>query len=175
MSQFASLPGHGTAASAWAGRAAFCARAGLGLIFALAGAYKLTTLAAFAGIVGDYGLLPKFLHYPAALTLALSETLAGAGLILNRRYCLEIVAALLVLFMGVLGYGLALGLDADCGCFAPGDPETLYHGGPRRALARDAAFLALCAFVYWQRRHGGPYGRQSAAQNQNPASGGSPT
>lgn len=159
--------------SVWADRLAFAARAGLGLTFVAAGVYKLASLTAFAGIVGDYGLLPKFLHFPAALALALTETLAGAGLALNRRYCLEIVAALLVLFVFVLGYGLALGLDADCGCFAPADPETLYHGGPRRALARDAGFLALCAFLFWRRRQGKRRARRSIASNPNPAPGGS--
>jgi lysylphosphatidylglycerol synthetase-like protein (DUF2156 family) len=164
-----------SARSVWAGRLAFAARAGLGLTFAAAGVYKLASLAAFAGIVGDYGLLPKFLHFPTALALGLTETLAGAGLVLNRRYCLEIVAALLVLFMCVLGYGLVLGLGADCGCFSPADPETIYHGGMRRALWRDAAFLAVCAFLFWRRRLGERQHRRSVGPNPKPASGGNPT
>ncbi|MEJ2158353.1 MAG: DoxX family protein, partial [Desulfobacteraceae bacterium] len=60
---------------------------------------------------------------------------------------------LLLLFMMVLGYGIWLGLDVDCGCFAAGDPEGGAYHGLRPALYRDAVMLAGMGYlILWKRR-----------------------
>ena len=41
------------------------------------------------------------------------------------------------LFMAILGYGISMGLDVDCGCFGPEDPESKAFHGLRAALYRD--------------------------------------
>jgi hypothetical protein len=174
MSKADPTPGGFPASPPWLSRLALAARVGLGLTFAVAGGYKLASLTQFAHIIGDYGLLPKFLHFPAALTLASAEALGGAGLILGLPFCLEIVAGLLALFVGVLIYGMALGLDADCGCFGPSDPETTYHGNMRQAVWRDAAMLALCALLYWQRRQDRRKRGEAANLNHATTPGGNP-
>jgi hypothetical protein len=57
---------------------------------------------------------------------------------------------MLVLFMTVLVYGINLGLDIDCGCFGPEDPELAYKG-LKTALARDMVMMTGVMFLYWSR------------------------
>lgn len=130
-------------------------RVGLGLIFVAAGALKLSDPRAFAQVIAGYGLLPNGFSGLAALVLPGAEILAGLALALDLRGGLSGITGMLVLFMAVLGYGLHLGLDVDCGCFAPGDPEAEAYHGLGQALARDAAMLAGCVFLYVCRRRMG--------------------
>jgi len=61
---------------------------------------------------------------------------------------------LIVGFIGVLSYGIAIGLDIDCGCFGPGDPEGEAFHSLRSALMRDCFMLAGAAFLYgWRFLH----------------------
>lgn len=66
------------------------------------------------------------------------------------RGSLAVIAAMLVFFMVVLGYGIRLGLDIDCGCFGPDDPEQAYKG-LKSALVRDAVLMVAVLFLYWSR------------------------
>ncbi|MEJ2156387.1 MAG: MauE/DoxX family redox-associated membrane protein, partial [Desulfobacteraceae bacterium] len=104
-------------------------RVGIGALFVISGAAKLAAPEQFTFIIDAYGLIPDALVSPAALVLSGLELLAGIGMILGVRGAQIIITALLLLFMMVLGYGIWLGLDVDCGCFAAGDPEGgAYHG-----------------------------------------------
>ena len=102
---------------------------------------KLSDPAAFAEIVGAYGLLPEFLVLPAALALPLTEVAAAFLLLRGRSSGLWIALMLMLLFIAVLSYGIWLGLDIDCGCFGPEDIEAEAFSSLRTALVRD---LLLC-------------------------------
>lgn len=122
----------------------------LAALFLYSGVVKLADPQSFATMVAGFGLLPKALLFPVALLLPLLEVVAGIGTMFAVRGSLAVIAGMLVLFMAVLAYGISLGLDIDCGCFGPEDPEQAYKG-LRIALIRDAAMLASVVFVYWCR------------------------
>ena len=107
----------------------------------VSGVAKLMDPQSFVFIIRAYGLLAENLILPAALGLSLAELLAGAALILDLRFALGAIAGLIVFFMLILSYGLWLGLDIDCGCFAAGDPEGEAYHSLRPALYRDAGML----------------------------------
>jgi rhodanese-related sulfurtransferase len=50
--------------------------------------------------------------------------------------------------MAILGYGIWMGLDVDCGCFGPEDPESRAYHGLRSALYRDFMMLAGVLYLY---------------------------
>jgi len=129
------------------------ARWGVAGLFIFAGLTKLVDPARFAGIIAAYGLLPEILIAPVAIVLPAVETLAGICLIRNIRGSLATITLLLVIFMAVLGYGIWLGLDVDCGCFGPEDPEAQAFHGLRQALYRDVGILAVLVGMYlWRYR-----------------------
>jgi uncharacterized membrane protein YphA (DoxX/SURF4 family) len=127
----------------------------LGVLFIWAAVLKLMDLEAFATTIGAFGLLPKPLLGWAALFLPLLELAAAIGLILDVRGSLAAITGLLIMFSLVLAYGLWLGLDIDCGCYGPGDPEAGALSGLRSSLQRDLAMLAGVIYLYWWRRREG--------------------
>lgn len=124
-------------------------RLGLALVFVWSGTAKLASIKAFAQTISEYGLVPEPLLLPMAVGLPLVELVAGIGLILNLCGCLEVVTALLLLFIGVLWFGILKDLDIDCGCFSP--LEQAEHGSLRQAFYRDFFFLAGAGFLFWAR------------------------
>jgi uncharacterized membrane protein YphA (DoxX/SURF4 family) len=119
-------------------------------VFIYAGFVKLLDPRAFARFIDQYGLLPETLLPAAAIGLPALELLAGAGLVLEIRGSLTTIAALLLLFLAVLGYALWLELDIDCGCFTSEDLDA--RDGVKTAFWRDLALLTAAAFLYWRRR-----------------------
>jgi hypothetical protein len=85
-------------------------------------------------------------------TIAL-EVAGGIGLIWEIEGSLAVIAGLLVLFVAILGYGIRMGLDVDCGCFSADDPEAQAFHGLRPSLYRDLAMLAGIGFMYGWRRY----------------------
>ncbi|MDD2462734.1 MAG: DoxX family membrane protein [Desulfobulbus sp.] len=126
----------------------------LALIFIYSGVVKLFDPPRFAQIMAGFGLLPTSFLMPIAILLPLAELVAGIGLFCNKRGSLTTIALMLVLFMAVLIYGIHLGLDIDCGCFGPEDPEQAYKG-LKVALARDALMMVAVICLYWHERKGG--------------------
>ena len=124
-----------------------CIRWALALIFIYSGARKLVEPLDFAQVIAGFGLLPASLIIPTALLLPLAEVFAGIGLLFNKRGSLTVIALMLVMFMAVLAYGIHLGLDIECGCFGPEDPEQAYKG-LKAALVRDAVFLVAVICLY---------------------------
>ncbi|MEA3467901.1 MAG: MauE/DoxX family redox-associated membrane protein [Thermodesulfobacteriota bacterium] len=122
----------------------------IGVPFCYAGVTKLIEPNNFAVVIDGYGLLPEALVFPAAIVLPILEIIAATGLFFNIRICLYTIAVLLVLFIGVLGYGIWLGLDVDCGCFGPNDPEQAYHN-LKGALLRDLGYLIPTLYLFWFR------------------------
>lgn len=123
-------------------------RLALGGLFLYSGLSKSLDLAYFGGIIQAFGLLPSGLTHPAALGIVLAELVLGAGLILDIRGSLAGILLMLLGFMGVAGYALAMGYDIDCGCFGPSDPEAQAFSSLRTALVRDAILVAAVAYLY---------------------------
>ena len=121
------------------------------VLFLYAGMTKLADPKSFAVVIDGFGLLPGSFVLPTAFVLPMLEIAVAAGLLFSNRICLYAVAGLLILFIGVLGYGIWLGLDVDCGCFGPEDPEQAYHG-LWSALFRDLGLLVPILYVFWFQR-----------------------
>jgi len=125
----------------------------LGIIFIYAGATKLLDPRVFAVLIEAYGIVPDVLIYPVAVFLPLLEVVAGAFILMDIRGSLAIICGLTIFFMIILGYGIHMGLDVDCGCFGPEDPEAQAFHGLRQAFIRDSVMLADIIFLYIWRRY----------------------
>ncbi len=131
----------------------FLVRLAFSVIFFWSGLTKLLDPVSFAVVVDAFGLMPESWVMPAAVGLSILEIAAAAGLLLDVRGSLTLASGMLVLFMAVLAYGLWLGLDVDCGCFGPGDPEGKAFHGLRPALYRDLVMMAGIFYLYlWRFR-----------------------
>jgi rhodanese-related sulfurtransferase/uncharacterized membrane protein YphA (DoxX/SURF4 family) len=131
----------------------------LGLVFLYAGGSKLLDPKAFSVLIDSYGIVPDPLLMPVAIGLPLFEVVAAVGLMFDIRGSLTAIGALLLVFMAILGYGIWMGLDVDCGCFRPEDPESRAYHGLRPALYRDFVMLAGVLYLYAWRvyRRKSPY------------------
>lgn len=123
----------------------------LALLFLYAGVTKLADPHAFGVIIAGFGLLPDSLIAPAAIVLPAAEVVAALGLLGDMRGALGLIVFLLLLFIAVLAYGIRLGLDVDCGCFGPEDPEGHAYGNLSGALVRDLFMVLGAAYLYWWR------------------------
>ena len=125
----------------------------LGGIFIYAGGTKLLEPEIFAVLIEAYGIVPEGLLMPVAIGLSVLEVMAGFGLLFDIRGSLGLIAGLLVIFLLVLSYAIWLGLDVDCGCFGPEDPEAVAFHGLRLSLFRDLVMMAGVVFIYSWRRY----------------------
>ncbi len=96
----------------------------------------------FAEAVNNYQVLPGYLVNLTALILPWLELILGFCLLINRWMAgaSALAAGLMALFVGMIIFNLARGLDIGCGCFsaAPdGNPVTLL------TLLRDISFLIV--------------------------------
>lgn len=121
----------------------------LAAVFLYAGLPKVAEPGIFATVIGAYGLLPDVLLLPAAILLPWLEIAAAVLLLGNRKAGLWLSTALMCCFVAVLWYGIQLGLDIDCGCFGPEDPEHQAFSGLRVALVRDLLLLIPLAYGFW--------------------------
>ena len=126
-------------------------RWGLALIFLYAGIPKLISWYDFSLIINSYSLLPENLAIPAALVIAALEVVAALALVCGRMEGLWGIAGLLLLFIAVLSYAIWMGLDIDCGCFGPEDPEHRAFSGIRTALMRDFLLCIPVLYLFWYR------------------------
>lgn len=122
-------------------------------VFLYAGVTKLADPAAFAHLIAAYGILPAPLVAPVAVALPLLEVVAAVGLLARHRLAAPVLFGLTLLFMAVLGYAIALGLDVDCGCYGPGDPETKAFTGLWTALWRDVGLLVCILPLLFSHTH----------------------
>lgn len=125
----------------------------LGSIFIYAGGTKLLDPEIFAVLIEAYGIVPEMLLMPVAIALSVLELIAGIGLVFDIRGSLLMTAGLLVVFIAVLLYGIWMGLDVDCGCFGPEDPEAKAFHGLRLSLYRDLVMMIGVSFLYGWRRY----------------------
>lgn len=117
-------------------------------IFLWSGIAKAFHPADFTATVGAYGLLPDLLAMPVALALILAEMIAAIGLLFEKWGALTAITFMMVLFIGILSYGIYLGLDIDCGCFGPEDPEAQAFHNLRGALMRDLLLMLAIGYLY---------------------------
>lgn len=125
----------------------------LGAVFIYAGSLKLLDPWVFAVLIEAYGIVPEGLLMPVAVVLPVIEVAAGIGLLFDIQGSLAAVTALLLLFVAILGYGIHMGLDVDCGCFGPEDLEAKAFHGLRTSLYRDMLMIAVVAALYGWRRY----------------------
>jgi len=125
----------------------------IGGVFIYAGGIKILAPQSLAVLIEAYGIVPEGLLRPVAIILPALELAAGIGLVLDMQGSLAAIAGLLMLFAAVLAYGIWMGLDVDCGCFGPDDPEAEAFHGLRLSLWRDLAMCAGVAFIYAWRRY----------------------
>jgi uncharacterized membrane protein YphA (DoxX/SURF4 family) len=120
----------------------------LSVIFLWSGLSKLMDPTEFAVIIDAYGLIADAWILPLATILPLLEMVFGLGLLLEIRGSLAVITGLLMLFLAILSYGIWLGLDVDCGCFGPQDPESKAYHSLRPALYRDFVMIAGVVYLY---------------------------
>ena len=127
------------------------ARYCIAAVFLWSGITKLLDPVSFGVLIDAYGLIPKTWVMPAAILLSSLEIIAGAGLIPDIYGSLAIIAGMVILFIAILSYGIHMGLDIDCGCFGPQDPEARAFHGLRTALYRDFVIMAGILYLYVRR------------------------
>lgn len=110
----------------------------LGGFFVASAGFKLASPALFVEQIGAFGLVWSSLIPAVGWGLIVLEFCAGLAVIANRRWGLWLVVALLALFIPVLGYGIAIGLNISCGCLGRADLGSL-----PQAIVRDLLLLTL--------------------------------
>jgi len=125
----------------------------IGGVFIYAGSAKLLAPEIFAALIEAYGIVPGKLLMPLAVFLPALEVIAGIGLLFDVEGSLAVIGGLLVLFTAIVGYGIRSGLDVDCGCFGPGDPEAEAFHGLRASLYRDLMMILSVVCLYGWRRY----------------------
>lgn len=128
-------------------------RWGISLFFLVAAVPKLFNVTEFAAVIDAYGILPDPFLLPMAVVLPVMEIVLAVGLLLNRFSSKIGIAVLLLVFIAILSYAIRLGLDIDCGCFGPEDPESQAFHGLKTALIRDIAMLLPLAYSLWCHRY----------------------
>lgn len=127
-------------------------RAALAASFIVAGVLKLADIKAFALTIKAFAILPTDIVYPVAVALPVCEIAGGLLLLCDAPGGLAIIGGLLVLFLGVVINAIRQGLDIDCGCYGPDDPEGAVYHGLWPTLWRDLLMLAGVGFcLLWRR------------------------
>lgn len=116
------------------------ARLLLGGFFLLSGGIKSLSPALFVQQIDAFGLVWPPLQPLVAWGLILLELVAGGAVLMGSRRGLWLMMALLLLFIAVLGYGVAIDLDIACGCLGKADLGSL-----PQAIGRDLLMLAMVA------------------------------
>ncbi|MDF1537152.1 MAG: DoxX family membrane protein [bacterium] len=114
----------------------------MGGLFIYSGVPKLADIAGFGASVAAYGILPAFFIPCAAVGLPAMEVAAGLGTLLNRRWAILGLLAMMILFLGVVGYGVATGLEIDCGCFST-ETGKKAETAPKDGQAEDRLILEI--------------------------------
>lgn len=107
-------------------------------------------LANFATDVGNYHMPPYALANLVAITLPWVELLAGALLIAGiwKRASALTITAMMILFLGAIGWAVAHGYDIRCGCF--GTVEARKVGF--LALGEDFLLFLAAAWLAWREK-----------------------
>jgi uncharacterized membrane protein len=120
-------------------------------VFIWSGITKFMAPKEFSVIIESYGLIPDTWVLQTAVFLSVLEVAAGFGLLLDIRGSLTVITGLLILFTAILSYGIWMGLNIDCGCFGPRDPESKAFHGLWPALIRDMFMMPAIFYLYYRR------------------------
>jgi putative oxidoreductase len=123
----------------------------LGVVFLAAGLLKIADPAGFAVSIALLRVLPAGLTGPTAILLPWVEVVAGAALLLTRRYrdaATWLILGLMVPFTVVLAVALLRGTGGSCGCFGEGAG---FLNRPEVGLVRNA-LLGAAAVVLIRRK-----------------------
>lgn len=135
----------------------------LGAVFVAASWSKIMDPAGFAMIIANYQIVPSGAGQLTALFLPWLELVCGLCLLINRwvQGAAYVVAVLMVVFMGALGYNMVRGMDVTCGCFTLTDdaPASMWM-----YMIRDIILLIMTLGILWY-RHPGPEPRIPASPN----------
>ena len=150
--------------------AAFWARLLLGVVFVAASIDKIWHPGAFAEAVYNYQILPDAVINLVAVVVPWLELVLGALLILGIWLpgAVLLTNLLLVAFFAALLFNVARGLDVHCGCFTTsteGVPATTWY------LIRDAGFLLVGGFLFYQELIGGKSAPDSGRDLESIAQG----
>jgi len=124
----------------------------LAAVFIYAGVTKANDIAAFAGQIANYKVLPYAWNYLVASILPYLELLCGMLLLLNMRVrpAVLVLFVLNIVFILALSSAIIRGFDIDCGCFRSNSNNPT---SPLAALWRDLGLLVLMVTT-WMLRHG---------------------
>ncbi len=119
-------------------------------LFLFAAYDKVWDPAAFAQDMGNYNLMPLWALNTASVLMAWLELVAGLCLLAGfwTRAAAAWLAALLVVFTGLMIYAGLTGAGYDCGCF-PG--QAGHQAGFGGALL-DLCFLLPALWLLWRPR-----------------------
>lgn len=112
----------------------------LGGLFIWAGVVKMSDPKTFARSIDAFGLVPEMLLPAVAIFLPAIEIIVGLAVLRRWRAGLPAMAALLVLFLAVLGFAIGQNLEVDCGCFSVAEQRE--HTSVKTAFVRDLLMLA---------------------------------
>jgi len=120
-------------------------RVGLGLIFLVAGGFKIGHAAQFAQEIAAFGLLPQPVIAPLALLMPFLEVMLGVYLVIGlfARASAWAAALLLLIFDAAITSAVVRGLHLHCGCFGPNDQTVTTW----TEVARDAVLVVLAVLV----------------------------
>lgn len=110
---------------------------------------KLLNVGDFAQVINAYEMLPAWAVQPMAIFLPIFEILLAVGLLFNLQVSKYLTVFLLVFFIIILSTAIFQGLDIDCGCFGPEDPEHHAFQGLRIAVFRDVVMIVFLAYSIW--------------------------
>ncbi len=121
-------------------------------LFVWAGIVKLSDPRVFAVTIEAFGIAPKWLIGPASHWLPVAEIALGLALALDVLGSLAGISGLLLFFVAILVFAIRMGLDIDCGCYGPSEPEAKAFGSLWTSLRRDLVMLTAAAWLYAARR-----------------------
>ena len=122
-------------------------------VLLLAALPKLFNIADFTEIISAYGILPDIAVQPVAVVLPIIEIGLAVALFLKIRTSKFLTILLFLFFIVILSYALIQGLDIDCGCFGPEDPEHRAFQGLRIAIVRDVVMIFLLLYSIWYEQY----------------------
>lgn len=132
-------------------------------IFLYSGYLKWESPLIFEAVLYTYDLFPQTLIPLIVRYFPWAEMVLGLALLVGFRHGVRYLAAasalLLLFFIVILSITYLRGIDADCGCFGPGDPIS------PRTLVRDGLMLIPALYLLFA----GPLIRRSL-ENANRAS-----
>lgn len=114
----------------------------LGGIFLWASWDKIAQPEAFAGVIGNYQLLPEAMVPLVAIVLPWTEAVCGICLVTGiwAGGAALIINMLVVVFIAALSMNLLRGIDVNCGCFSVDGASA---GSTPLEIGRDVVILAM--------------------------------